>query len=516
VSDACRATCAHLSQHLEGELSPAADARVRAHLAGCAACRRELELLRLTVGALRALPELPAPAGILAGVRARLRPEPWYRRLLSGRQWLVGVPIGALATLLVVVGVTFFQARYPGIGTVVAPELADKRQAAPATTPAAQAPEPGAGPATLPAPAAAPPAAPAVIPAPMPPRPAAPAPRVPAAAKVAQLAEAPVVSKAKDADAATERLIAADETPALRNAPSPAPPPAPAETYPAPAPAAERAASFPERAPETAGVEPKQERAPARWASRESAPKGDLAANRAEPSAAATTAAEAPQRHRGAAIGALEESPRTVTSLRSLPESGGGYGADHAGGSGSTRTSPAPQPSTTVARRQAAEFKKVGAAEGTTADASGVVSLGAPASSAPRSAATTATPQLEARRPETEAVPLRVVCLLAPGGDDLNDVKRLLRREGAGEVTARTLDPQEVREAFAPHRSRLSPRLEPTRGWFLRAEIAPRLAGRLLDAIANHPGLRVLEYGELPPEQARQTAPVRVRLTVLR
>jgi hypothetical protein len=111
----CRDVRADISAYLDDDLDPVLTGEVRAHLAACAACRSELDQLRLTVGALRRLPELPPPAAILAGVRTRLRPEPWYRRLPDGRRWPPGVPVGALATLLVVIGISLFQTRHPGI-----------------------------------------------------------------------------------------------------------------------------------------------------------------------------------------------------------------------------------------------------------------------------------------------------------------------------------------------------------------------------------------------------------------
>ena len=101
----CRDVRADLSAYLDGELNAGLTSETRVHLESCAECRFELELLRRTVSALRGLPDLPPPAAILAGVRAHMRPEPWYRRLLDGRRWPLGVPIGALATVLVVVGI---------------------------------------------------------------------------------------------------------------------------------------------------------------------------------------------------------------------------------------------------------------------------------------------------------------------------------------------------------------------------------------------------------------------------
>jgi anti-sigma-K factor RskA len=54
-------------------LEPAERAAVEAHLAGCAACRHELDLHRATLGAM-AVPEAP-PAGVWAGISRQLQPE---------------------------------------------------------------------------------------------------------------------------------------------------------------------------------------------------------------------------------------------------------------------------------------------------------------------------------------------------------------------------------------------------------------------------------------------------------
>ena len=124
-----------LSPYLEEELGPDERARVEGHLHGCAECRADLELLRTTVGALREMPELPAPAGILQGVRRELAPRPWHRRL---RDLLVPapsrrMPLGALASLLVAFGIFIIYDRFPEVARppVVAPTTEERGVAAP-------------------------------------------------------------------------------------------------------------------------------------------------------------------------------------------------------------------------------------------------------------------------------------------------------------------------------------------------------------------------------------------------
>lgn len=54
-----------LSAHLDGELTPEEVRRVEEHLAGCAPCRAELEALAAARSAVRGLPILEVPPGVL-------------------------------------------------------------------------------------------------------------------------------------------------------------------------------------------------------------------------------------------------------------------------------------------------------------------------------------------------------------------------------------------------------------------------------------------------------------------
>jgi hypothetical protein len=84
-----------VNAYLDGELDAAERARLETHLSACAACRLELEQLRATRGALRALPPLRAPRPFTIAAPAReahppaglaagwLRPLAWTWRLGS-------------------------------------------------------------------------------------------------------------------------------------------------------------------------------------------------------------------------------------------------------------------------------------------------------------------------------------------------------------------------------------------------------------------------------------------------
>jgi hypothetical protein len=86
-----------------------------AHLEACGACRTELEGLRSLRGALRDLPDLPAPAAVWNGVDARLREEGLIgaraarsvrpaRAEPAGRSWLRPLLRAAAALALVAAG----------------------------------------------------------------------------------------------------------------------------------------------------------------------------------------------------------------------------------------------------------------------------------------------------------------------------------------------------------------------------------------------------------------------------
>lgn len=63
------------SAWLDGELAPEREAGLRAHLAGCARCRREVEALRAVDARLAAVPARPLPADLQARLRARIEAE---------------------------------------------------------------------------------------------------------------------------------------------------------------------------------------------------------------------------------------------------------------------------------------------------------------------------------------------------------------------------------------------------------------------------------------------------------
>jgi anti-sigma factor RsiW len=68
-----------LQEHLDNQLPPTEAQGVQAHLAACAACRKELALLRQVDAALATLPVLDESADFTARVMARVNISPVFR-----------------------------------------------------------------------------------------------------------------------------------------------------------------------------------------------------------------------------------------------------------------------------------------------------------------------------------------------------------------------------------------------------------------------------------------------------
>jgi hypothetical protein len=73
---ACNECRQRLSDALDEAANPAAESALAQHLAGCDACRAELELLQAARAELRTFPVLAAPADLRARVRAQLEAAP--------------------------------------------------------------------------------------------------------------------------------------------------------------------------------------------------------------------------------------------------------------------------------------------------------------------------------------------------------------------------------------------------------------------------------------------------------
>ncbi len=101
-----------LTALVDGALPPGRRAEVEAHLAACADCRAEHDLIS---SALRMLATVPAPAAPAAGFEQRFyarlarekahRPSPWERLSLSPWRWTVPIAALSAAAVAVTVGV---------------------------------------------------------------------------------------------------------------------------------------------------------------------------------------------------------------------------------------------------------------------------------------------------------------------------------------------------------------------------------------------------------------------------
>ncbi len=82
-----------LSALLDGELSPAAEAEVQAHLVACMACRHEMETVQVARLWLRALPPVDPPFGLYERMLVPYRP---------GRRRIAMAFVGAAAAVAAV------------------------------------------------------------------------------------------------------------------------------------------------------------------------------------------------------------------------------------------------------------------------------------------------------------------------------------------------------------------------------------------------------------------------------
>jgi hypothetical protein len=97
-----------LLAYVEEELDAESRASVEAHLAACEACAADVELAHAGRDAVRAGPEIEAPAWLSSRVLGEIAPRP-HPRLASGRRWLkLAAPVaaalaiaGGIATLVV-------------------------------------------------------------------------------------------------------------------------------------------------------------------------------------------------------------------------------------------------------------------------------------------------------------------------------------------------------------------------------------------------------------------------------
>jgi hypothetical protein len=148
----------------EGGLDASARAAAQAHLQGCAACRREVEIAAGYFKQIADLEPVKAPANFLANVRARLpRPSPWRAFLDAFIRPLRVIPLQvALLTILGLTAISSYLYQRGGLNqaaptvisetaaerpvpTAESPALGKSEGYAAPTEPSAAAPSPGAG-----------------------------------------------------------------------------------------------------------------------------------------------------------------------------------------------------------------------------------------------------------------------------------------------------------------------------------------------------------------------------------
>jgi predicted anti-sigma-YlaC factor YlaD len=86
---------------VEGALDPASRARLEAHAASCAGCRRALDEQAAVKRMLADLPPVDVSRGFAARVRERVEQRPWWMPAGNWRLWTLRLaPIAAVLTIL--------------------------------------------------------------------------------------------------------------------------------------------------------------------------------------------------------------------------------------------------------------------------------------------------------------------------------------------------------------------------------------------------------------------------------
>lgn len=89
-----------LSAYLDGELTRSEVERLVEHLSGCGRCSSELQELGRVRSAVRSLPRLEVPAGLVPGLEAEVVPLHRNRGFLVGAAAAAAAVIIAIATML--------------------------------------------------------------------------------------------------------------------------------------------------------------------------------------------------------------------------------------------------------------------------------------------------------------------------------------------------------------------------------------------------------------------------------
>lgn len=136
----CEGARESLSAYLDEALAPDERNLLDAHLAGCAACHRELEALRGTVAMLRRVEPPRAPVGFVDRAVAAARPRPWFRRVAEAvlLPLSIKLPLEAAAVVMVGLLAVYLFERTPELQQAA-------REVAPRPEPAAPAKERPAG-----------------------------------------------------------------------------------------------------------------------------------------------------------------------------------------------------------------------------------------------------------------------------------------------------------------------------------------------------------------------------------
>ena len=112
----CESMVGLILASVEGTLDPSARARLDAHAATCAACRRELDEQAAVKRMLADLPPVAVSRGFAARVRERVEQRPWWMPAGNWRLWTLR--LAPIAALLAIFAVLPLRGDATGAGTV--------------------------------------------------------------------------------------------------------------------------------------------------------------------------------------------------------------------------------------------------------------------------------------------------------------------------------------------------------------------------------------------------------------
>lgn len=110
----------HLSEYVDGELPPAERTAFESHLQSCAACRKELDQFRETIGKLSQLKQ-KAPPAFLPRIQRQIHER--SRGRFFGRRWMLfgRIPFEWVSLVMIIAMLVYYIATLQSAPTTVTP-----------------------------------------------------------------------------------------------------------------------------------------------------------------------------------------------------------------------------------------------------------------------------------------------------------------------------------------------------------------------------------------------------------